>query len=135
MHTTNATIIRELRQKHGLSQEQLGEILGVKKSTIQKYENGGIQNVKLKTIKTLCEYFRVPPLFFIFGRVDIGENKYFDAILKAQYGENLFNTFLIIKKLNSEGLQKIVDYASDISCNPAYLKGDVNHGKSNGANI
>lgn len=124
MQTTNATIIRELRQKHGLSQEQLGEILGVKKSTIQKYENGGIQNVKLKTIKKLCEYFCVPPLFFIFGRIDIGENKHFDAILKAQYGEKLFNTFLILKNLNYEGLQKIADYASDISCNPAYLKGD-----------
>lgn len=135
MQTTNATIIRELRQKHGLSQEQLGEILGVKKSTIQKYENGGIQNVKLKTIKKLCEHFCIPPLFFIFGRIDIGDNKYFDAILKAQCGENLFSTFLILKKLNSEGVKKIADYASDISYNPAYLKGDVNHGKSNGANI
>ncbi|MGL4778669.1 MAG: helix-turn-helix domain-containing protein, partial [Aeromonas veronii] len=31
--------IRELRKKHGLTQQKLGELIGVKKSSISQWEN------------------------------------------------------------------------------------------------
>lgn len=62
--------IRNLRTSKGLTQEELGNILGVTKVTIQKYENGQIKNFKTDIIKKLTNYFGVPPVNFIY---DYGE--------------------------------------------------------------
>ena len=38
--------IKKLRKEKGLTQEQLGNLLGVKKSAIAKYENNRVENLK-----------------------------------------------------------------------------------------
>lgn len=38
--------IKELRISKGLSQEQLGELIGVKRAAINKYETGRVVNIK-----------------------------------------------------------------------------------------
>ena len=43
--------IRLARQNKGMTQEQLGEILGVQRSAIAKYENGRVVNIKRSTLK------------------------------------------------------------------------------------
>lgn len=53
-------IIRHLRKQANLTQEQLGEVLGVKKSAIAKYENGRVENLKRITIEKLSNFFEVP---------------------------------------------------------------------------
>lgn len=58
-------IIKKLRLDHDLTQEQLGDILGVQKSAIAKYENGRVENLKTSTIKKMSEYFGVSPLLFL----------------------------------------------------------------------
>lgn len=57
--------IKKFRKERKLTQEQLGNILGVKKAAIQKYENGTVKNLKQETIKKLSEYFGVDPINFI----------------------------------------------------------------------
>lgn len=52
--------IRKHRMNKGLTQEELGDLLGVQKSAVQKYENGSI-SLKGETIKKLCEIFSVLP--------------------------------------------------------------------------
>ena len=47
--------IRDARLKMGLTQEQLGGMVGVQKSAIAKYENGKIVNIKRSTIQKLAE--------------------------------------------------------------------------------
>ena len=42
--------IKERRIKYGLTQEELAEKLGLKKSAIAKYENGRVENIKRTTI-------------------------------------------------------------------------------------
>ena len=59
-------VIRHFRKKHGMTQDQLAEKLGVKKSAVQKYENGMIQNLKLRTVRDLCNLFQVPAWYFVF---------------------------------------------------------------------
>lgn len=63
---TTGEVIKTLRRKHKITQEQLGEILGVKKSAIQKYENGGIHNLKIDVIRQICFYFNIQPWILIF---------------------------------------------------------------------
>lgn len=57
--------IRKLRTEKGLTQEQLGEMVGVQKAAVQKWENGSVQNLKRATIKKLSEIFNVSPVSFV----------------------------------------------------------------------
>lgn len=57
--------IRKLRKEKGLTQEQLGEMIGVKKAAVQKWENGSVQNLKRATIKKLSDIFNVSPVTFV----------------------------------------------------------------------
>ena len=58
MGTSIGGRIKQLRLSHNLTQEQLGKILGVNKSAVQKYEAGDVKNLKRETIKRLCNQFR-----------------------------------------------------------------------------
>ena len=51
--------IKKLRKEKGLTQEQLGNLLGVKKSAIAKYENNRVSNLKKDTIQKLSEIFDI----------------------------------------------------------------------------
>lgn len=50
-------IIKKLRQLNSLTQENFAKVLGVKKSSVQKYELGAVSNLKMETIRTICEEF------------------------------------------------------------------------------
>lgn len=54
-------IIRDARIKKGYTQEQLGEIMGVQKSAIAKWENGRVVNIKRENLKKLAEVLSIPP--------------------------------------------------------------------------
>lgn len=45
--------IREARLSRGLTQEELGNLVGVQKSAIAKYENGRVVNIKRSTLHKL----------------------------------------------------------------------------------
>lgn len=57
--------IKQLRLSKGLSQEELGKIVGVQRAAVQKWEAGKVQNLKRDTIKKLADYFGVNPVSFI----------------------------------------------------------------------
>ena len=50
--------LKELRERRGITQTQLGQILDVEKSTISKYEKGTL-GLSSNAISTLCDYFGV----------------------------------------------------------------------------
>ena len=66
-NTNVGQLIKKLRTERGMTQEELGEILGVKKAAVQKWESGTVQNLKRATIQALSEYFGVSPSSFIEG--------------------------------------------------------------------
>ena len=103
--------IKKLRNEHGLTQTDLAKILGVTKPAVQKYENGGINNLKRETIQKLCELFRVPPIFFIYENLaDLPVENDFPRL----YGKELFDMANTLNSLNDVGQQKVVEYTKDI---------------------
>lgn len=58
-------IIKQLRKEHHLTQEQLGQIVGVQKSAIAKYEAGKIKNLKRETIEKMSDLFGVLPSYIM----------------------------------------------------------------------
>lgn len=66
----------ELRKRNSLSQEQLGEILGVTKSVISDWENGKKFPTK-RNLEKICDYFNVT-ISYLFGGNDLGEDNTID---------------------------------------------------------
>ena len=62
--------IRELRLEKGLSQEELGRIVGVRRAAVNKWETGQVKNLRRDTIETLSRYFDVSPSYLM-GMTDI----------------------------------------------------------------
>ena len=48
-------MIRDARIAKGLTQEELGNLVGVQKSAIAKYENGRVVNIKRSTLQGLAK--------------------------------------------------------------------------------
>lgn len=102
-------IIKYLRIKKGLTQDELGVILGVKKSAIQKYEYGAIQNSKMDTLKRLCDYFSVAPFVFTYPE----RVKDIEHVIEF-YRRASVLTDSIITGLNSEGMDRLEAYIYDL---------------------
>lgn len=57
--------IRELRIAAGLTQEQLGELVGLQKSAVAKYENGKTENMKRNVIQSMAKVLGVSPSYLM----------------------------------------------------------------------
>ena len=57
--------IKTLREKHGMTLEQLGDKVGVGKSTVRKWENGIITNMKRDKIKKVADALNVSPAYLM----------------------------------------------------------------------
>lgn len=71
--------IKELREEKHLSYQQLGDVLGVSKSTVFRWETGETANLSRSTIQALSVYFMVNPLY-IMGLSDDKEKLSMDAM-------------------------------------------------------
>ena len=58
-------IIKQLRLQRGITQEELGKVIGVQKSAIRKYESGKVENIKRTSIKKMSDYFGVSPAYLM----------------------------------------------------------------------
>lgn len=67
--------IKKLRTEKGLTQEELGEMLGVKRAAVNKWESGMVQNLKRTTIQKLAIIFNVNPATFIDGSENFESEK------------------------------------------------------------
>ena len=73
--------IRALRTARGLTQEELGKLLGVKKAAVQKYENGSVENLKRATVLKLSEIFDVSPSYLMgFDEIDTAKAEKIDGV-------------------------------------------------------
>ena len=57
--------IKMLRESKGISQDELGKILGTNKQSIYKYENGIVTNIPIDKIKIMAEFFNVSPAYIM----------------------------------------------------------------------
>ena len=69
-------ILKQQRIAHGLTQEELGKMVGLQKAAIYKYENGLLVNPKRSLIKQLAEIFSVSPAYMM-GIEDEEKQTYF----------------------------------------------------------
>ena len=57
--------IRELRKEKGVTQEELGRVIGVRQSAIRKYESGMVENIPRSSIQKMADFFEVSPVYLM----------------------------------------------------------------------
>lgn len=58
-------MIKKLRLEKGLTQEELGNLIGVKRAAVNKWECGLVENLKRSTIQKLSDVFQVSPAYLM----------------------------------------------------------------------
>lgn len=97
--------IKSARIKKGLTQHELGELLGVQDSAIAKYEKGRVVNIKRSTLQKLSEILNVSPAEFI---MDIESQKNMDVCESITARLQTDKRFLeIVEMLNNLDEEKL----------------------------
>lgn len=119
--------LKKMRLAKGMTQEDLGKILGVTKGAIQKYESGQIINLKVDSIRKLSDLFQIAPGYFIFDDIpDYGVMENVKDVLSIHFGQ-WFITFLKnFHDLNDEGKEKVYRYCLDMAMIEQYKREESN---------
>lgn len=119
MSNSLGTRIKELRQISGLSQEELGNRVGVRRAAINKYEKGSVTNIPITTIEKLANIFEVSPSYLM-GWVDDGvpndlavEVRVLGGV-KRFFGDEAVQVLEVIRNVDKTGRRRIVQYCEDM---------------------
>ena len=135
--------VRELRTARGLTQDELGLLLGIKKAGVQKIE-AGKSNIGVDKLMILCETFRVFPSSILYGGLtpfwdvvgDVGEgtatipldDEYllgrFDALAERRLGTKGMALIVEISHLNDKGMDRTTTYVRDLMRIEDYRKSE-----------
>lgn len=107
-------IIKKRREELSLTYEQLGNMVGVGKSTVRKWETGLIENMRRDNIVALSKALNISPAI-IMGWQPIEDNN--KLTLSKQEATLLEN----YNKLNSKGKEKLLDYSDDLLTSSKYI--------------
>lgn len=100
---TTGEKIRHLRKQLGLTQEELGDLIGVQKAAINKYETGIVVNLKQKTISALADALHVSPVELLSPEDSPDQ-------LSADEEQLIFN----YRSLSLRGQQLLMDRAKEL---------------------
>lgn len=108
--------IKMLRTQKGLTQAELGKIIGVQNSAIAKYENGRVVNIKKDTLDKLAEALEVSPAELL---DDVAENYFSNVeqyINSLDIRQELRKTLSLDPKIGTykfsdHDIDMIIDYA------------------------
>lgn len=114
MHT--GEVIKHIRKQKNLTQQELADILGVQKSSVQKYENGSVQNLKLETLQKLCKEFRTAPYAFVFPQV------WEEIKFGAEDTDLDHQVMMVYINLTDKAKEKVLDYMMDLGEIEKYKK-------------
>lgn len=109
-------IIKQARISKGLSQEELGEMVGVQKSAVAKWENGRVSEIKRSNLKKLADALGLKPSTLLgdieanpIGAAEELANIYLDVELREMISE--------YKKLNVQKQAQVREYIHLLSKN------------------
>lgn len=108
-------IFREMKE---MTQSELAKELGLGRAAINKYENGSIENIPLKTIERMADVFGIAP------QVLVGWGNEYDEIpfdvrvfqaIKYLWGQPAVEVVEQFQKLDRSGQRKVIQYATDMT--------------------
>ena len=111
--------IKQLRKDHDMSQEMLGNMLGVQKSAILKYEKGEVENIPRESILIMASKFNVTPEYILAFSDDekagyMSENMV-ETCLVSKYGADAFKLLDRFASMTARNKDKLLELSEDIS--------------------
>lgn len=97
-------IIKERRESLGYSLNELAEKIGVNRSTVMRWENGDIENMKRDKIVSLSEALKISPAV-IMGWEDIGEPQV------AKVSDTVKDINTLASQLDQSSQERLLAYA------------------------
>ena len=115
---TTGERIKYLREKAGMTQAELGTLLGICRSAVLKYEKGNVENIPRDTIFKMASYFDVSPEY-LFAISDDEKSGYVtDDMIKnhfvSKYGADAFVLLEMFSDLTDKNKKKLFDLCEDI---------------------
>lgn len=114
---TTGQKIKELRIEKGMSQEELGEKIGVKKAAVNKYETGIVTNLKRNIIAKLSEALDTTPIYLMGWDED--EDEEIESSVKLLV--DVYNS------LNDEGKKEAIKRMQELLLIPSYADTNNRH--------
>ena len=111
-------LIKEKRQELGLTYEQLGNLIGVGKSTVRKWETGIIENMRRDNIIALSKALNISPAILMGW--DIKESNTQDKSNLNNISKEEHEHLEDLRKLNDLGKKKVFTYTKDLIDNPKF---------------
>ena len=103
--------IKAARLRKGYTQEELGNLIGVQKSAVAKYESGRVVNIKRSTLKKLSEVLEIPPVELVDGvpeQVQKNNDIMADIIVRMRTDEVFFEVVQTLNSLEKEQLAGVM---------------------------
>lgn len=136
--------VKELRLSLGLTQEEFGEKIGLKKSGISNIENG-TRNLSIRNIKLISKTFNVSELWLNSGVNDNTLKSWEESSIKEKlqekvntieqiqntFGSDYVNILESFDELNPKGKQKAIEVVDDLTLIPKYKKESPNDDSQN----
>ena len=107
--------IKELRLEKGLTLEQLGDLVGVGKSTVRKWECGMIENMRRDKLEKLADALNVSPLTFL-DYIDVHVNGDTLELASAPVKDdgNYKRLYAVYNMLSDEGKNKVLERVDEL---------------------
>jgi transcriptional regulator with XRE-family HTH domain len=80
--------IKAARLAKNMTQEELGNLIGVQKSAIAKYESGRVVNIKRSTLKKISDILGIRPSELIFEEVQKKNDTLSDIVVKLRTADD-----------------------------------------------
>lgn len=112
--------LRQRRIDMGLTQEEVGDVVGISRSAVQKHERGIIKNVYTSTVELFAKALRCSPAYLMCWTDDprAGMDEEPEIVLTDFERDMVLN----VRQLNEEGAEKVADYIADIVASGRYKK-------------
>lgn len=104
--------IKYLREKHNLTLEQVGDAVGVGKSTVRKWENGIIANMRRDKIAGLAKALHTTPAYLMGWEESPSGSDEKTADPKVGGGESLEDIIPGYDSLSNENKDRVRDYVA-----------------------
>ena len=112
--------MKKIRNERGLSQQELGKILGIKQQTVAQYEKVPY-TPKYDTVRKIAEALDCPINSLVedettFQHTDVADSLIYGGII-SRVSDNM-------AKLTFEAMNKVEEYSKDLTQIPEYQKKD-----------
>lgn len=114
--------IKDLRISRGLTLQEVGDIVGVGKSTVRKWENGMIENMRRDKIAKLATALGVTPGFLMGWDEDPIQEVEYVACISRPLTPDEASLLADYQKLNDVGKGKAREYISDLTEQKKYTE-------------